>query len=290
MAAERAALRAARDFAAADAIRDRLLAMGFEVEDSPEGPVVRAVEKGGDPGARLRADQVPSVLDEPASGGITAVWVVQGWPEDVVRGVRALRATGGEDVHEVVVHCIPDPPTYPEGVEVVALEADPGWGAAANVGLRRARGGIVVVFDGSVEAQGSIGALREALDDPSVGLVGPWGIVTDDLRTFRDDDGPLVDAIEAYCLAFRRSLAEDGLAFDPKFTFYRSADIEFSFRVAERGLARRIVPLPLVRHEHRMWHATAPAERDRLSKRNFYRFLDRYRGRFDLTVAGEPPG
>jgi hypothetical protein len=35
-----------------------------------------------------------------------------------------------------------------------------------------------------------------------------------------------------------------------------------------------------------MWSNTPEDERERLSKRNFYRFLDRWRGRTDLTVAG----
>ena len=46
------------------------------------------------------------------------------------------------------------------------------------------------------------------------------------------------------------------------------------------------VPLPVERHEHRMWTHTAEDERARLSKRNFYRFLGRWRGRTDLTVRG----
>jgi hypothetical protein len=39
-----------------------------------------------------------------------------------------------------------------------------------------------------------------------------------------------------------------------------------------------------------MWQGTEPAERDRLSKRNYYRFLERFRGRTDLLVdASEAP-
>jgi hypothetical protein len=47
-----------------------------------------------------------------------------------------------------------------------------------------------------------------------------------------------------------------------------------------------IAGLPVVKHEHRLWEATDPEERQRLSKRNFYRFLDRWRDREDLLVGG----
>jgi hypothetical protein len=42
--------------------------------------------------------------------------------------------------------------------------------------------------------------------------------------------------------------------------------------------------LPLRRHEHRGWGDLPQAERDRLSKRNFYRFLDHWGGRRDLLL------
>jgi cysteinyl-tRNA synthetase len=38
--AEREAARAERDFARADAARDRILELGFELRDTPEGPQV----------------------------------------------------------------------------------------------------------------------------------------------------------------------------------------------------------------------------------------------------------
>jgi len=37
-----------------------------------------------------------------------------------------------------------------------------------------------------------------------------------------------------------------------------------------------------------MWTATPSDRRDQLSKRNFYRFLDRWRGRTDLLVEQQP--
>jgi cysteinyl-tRNA synthetase len=95
--------------------------------------------------------------------------------------------------------------------------------------------------------------------------------------------------VEGYLMAFRRDIFTRAGFFDEKFRFYRTADIEFSFRIKNEGLRAVIVPLPLARHEHRMWANTPEEERARLSKRNFYRFLERWRGRTDLTISGSGP-
>jgi hypothetical protein len=43
--------------------------------------------------------------------------------------------------------------------------------------------------------------------------------------------------------------------------------------------------VPAIRHEHRGWTSLPVAERDRLSKRNFYRVLDRFGSRRDLLTS-----
>jgi hypothetical protein len=48
------------------------------------------------------------------------------------------------------------------------------------------------------------------------------------------------------------------------------------------------VPVPVVKHEHRMWEAATEGQRISWSKRNFYRFLDRWRDRWDLVLSGKP--
>jgi GT2 family glycosyltransferase len=63
------------------------------------------------------------------------------------------------------------------------------------------------------------------------------------------------------------------------------ADVELSFRLRDGGNRAVVVSAPVERHEHRLWEATDPAERDRLSRRNMYRFLDRWRERKDLLVG-----
>lgn len=289
LAAERQEARAAKDFARADALRERIAELGFRVADSAEGPTFEPIADATP--ARVRAGDVPSVLDEPATVEVSVQWVVEGWPQDVVRALAGFRAhAGGRSVQYVVADVTEtDPSAYGEEVEVLRLEPGTGWGAARNAGLKRSRGRIVLVLDGSVEPTGDVlGPLEAALEDPSVGVCGPFGIVTHDLQAFEESPGPEVDAIEGYCMAFRRDVLRDAGLFDEKFRWYRTADIECSFRVRDRGLRAVVVDVPVVKHEHRMWHDTEPAERDRLSKRNFYRFLERFRGRTDLLVEPRP--
>jgi cysteinyl-tRNA synthetase len=288
LAAERQEARAAKDFSRADALREAIAELGFRVVDSPQGPTFERLVPSEAP--RLRARDVPSVLDEPPTADVSVHWVVEGWPEDVVRALAGFGAhEGGRSVQYVVADVTDtDPQVYGEGVEVLRLEPGTGWGAARNAGLRRSRGRIVLVVDGSVEPTGDVlTPLEAALEDPSVGVCGPFGIVTRDLQHFEEAPGPEVDAVEGYLMAFRRDVIRDAGLFDERFKWYRTADIECSFRVRDRGLRALVVEVPVVRHEHRAWSSTPPAERDRLSKRNYYRFLERFRGRTDLLV--EPP-
>ena len=289
LAAERDERRRAKDFAAADALRDRILELGFSVIDGPEGPSLEPIEV--DETARIRPRDVESLLDDVPTLDVSVHWVVEGWPEDVVRALTGFRTNEGDrDVQYVLADVTDtDPAVYGEDVEVLRLEPGTGWGAARNAGLKRSRGRIVLAVDGSVEPTGDVfGPLEAALEDPSVGVCGPFGISTDDLREFHDSDGPEVDAIEGYLMAFRRDVIRDVGLFDERFRWYRTADIECSFRIKEAGLRALRVDVPVSKHEHRMYHSTSPDERDRLSKRNYYRFLERFRDRFDLLV--EPPG
>jgi GT2 family glycosyltransferase len=294
LAEQRAAAREAGDFGNADALRDRIADTGWQVLDDPEGwRLVPLATAPAVPPGPVRAADVPSVLQDPARADVSVHWVVEGWPQDVARGIASFRAHQGErTVHHVVTDVTDaDLGTFGDDVEVLTLEAGTGWGAACNAGLRRATGTFVLVVDGSIEADGEVFTpLVSALADPDVGLAGPFGIITHDLRQFEDSAGPGdCDAVEGYLMAMRREILTSVGLFDEKFKWYRTADIEFSFRVKDHRLRTVVVPVPVIRHPHRMWFETEPAERARWSKRNFYRFLDRWRDRWDLVLDPRPP-
>jgi cysteinyl-tRNA synthetase len=289
LAAEREERRASRDFAAADELRNRIAGLGYRVVDAPGGPTLERVEAPAV--ARVRPGDVPSVLDRDPRFDATVQWIVEGWPEDVRRGVEAFgRHAGDRSIQHVVADVTGRAAGTLAGdgdVELVSLVDGTGWAAARNAALRRTLGRIALVLDGSVEPAGDVVApLVEALADPTIGVAGPFGIVTRDLNVFEPSDGPEVDAIEGYLMAFRREVLAAVGGFDERFRWYRSADIELSFRIKDLGLRAVVVDVPLERHEHRTWGAATEDERARWSKRNFNRFLDRFRGRFDLTVGG----
>ncbi|MBI3751009.1 MAG: glycosyltransferase [Chloroflexi bacterium] len=299
----RAVARADGDWATADRLRAEIEATGWKVVDrgtdfrlepahAPdvvEGEVVRYG----------RSDTVPSRLGEAPTGLATAIVVAREDAAGAARAARSILAHAPADVDVVVVadgldderseslvHALPE-----GGVELIRTSAPLGQGASLNAGARRAAGRIVLVVDPSIEATGDVvGPLVESLEDPRVAIAGPFGLVSADLRHFEEtvEPGPAA-AIEGYLQAFRR---DDVLAcgpFDEAFRFYRNLDVWWSLVLRDGSdgsrEARVVAGLPIVRHEHVAWSKTSPAERDRLSKRNFYRLLERFRDRSDLAVG-----
>jgi hypothetical protein len=292
LAERRAQAKSSKDFAAADSLRDQIAELGWTVTDQPGGGW--SLEPLPEPAGLepMSANDVVSVLDAPVDHDATLVWVVEGWPEDFDRAIASFKASQADLKVQYVVADVTgqEQGRWGEEVEVVSLLEGTGWGSALDSGLRRATGENVFILDGSIEATGPvIQVLAEALSDPTIGVCGPYGIVTHDLQQF--DEAPVgtdVDAIEGYLMATRRETLKSVGLFDEKFKWYRTADIEWSFRVKDHGLRAVSREAPVIKHEHRMWFETAPDVRAKWSKRNYYRFLEKFRDRFDLCVDPHP--
>lgn len=287
---ERAAARAARDFARADALRDEIARRGFEVVDTPGGAELRPLARY----ERFDPALVSSALDDPATRAFSVHLLHEGFLSDVERFVAGLEAhCGGHDYEVLLVDngsqdpdALEDLAAAHRDVSVLHLDRVAGWAQARNAGMRRSRGAIVVLADLSVEPTGDVLApLGAALADPRAGIAGPFGVTSRDLREFEEAAGPEVDAIEGYLLAMRRETVAAGALFREQFKWYRNADIDLSFDVRSRGLSAVIAPCPVARHEHRGWTSLAEEERAKASRRNFYRFYDRWKHRHDLLLS-----
>jgi cysteinyl-tRNA synthetase len=247
-------------------------------------------------GSKLQAVKAPPLVEPaPTPRAVTLLTVVHGWRPDAERWLLSVFTHSKADFEAVIVDNSGDQRIAgwlrgraAERLRVVTLDPQLGWAAAVNAGLEAGAGEAVVLFDPGVELKGdAISPLLAALRDPTVAVAGLFGLRAGrEMKEFAESPGPDVDAVEGYCMAFRRADALAVGGFDSRFRFYRIADIEFSFRLRDRGgRAVVVADLPLERHEHRLWDSTDAAERERLSKRNMYRFLDRWRGREDLLVG-----
>ena len=314
LARERAAARTAGDYARADFLRARIESTGWRVVDrgtafhlEPAAPPTieeAGVVRYGSAGA------VPTVLDVPASARFTVLLIAEDQPDDTTRLLDGLRAFAPVGTQVVVVANEPAPeqaarlvagsgdlePVAGSEPEVLWTSARLGRASALNLGLRRARGAVVILADTTVEITGdAFGQVAAALDDPDLAVTGGFGLAAADLRHVVPADGPDVDAIATGWLAFRREdLAALG-PLDEKFAVDVHLDAWWSLVLrAGRDPAqppRRALRLnlPLVRHERHGPDTLAAAERDRLAKRSFYRLLDRFRDRADL-LSGQPAG
>jgi hypothetical protein len=311
-ARRRSDARADRDFATADALRTEIEAAGWRVVDSGtayrlERAVPLDVEVAGE--IRYgRSDAVPSRLDEPPTGLATVAIVASPDAEQTSAALHGLSATAPPGIDVVLVAdglsdrtLLPLRPSLEASdsgvpIELVRTSEPLGHAAALNIGIRRARAAAIVVLDPSITPTGDVVTpLVAALADPTVAIAGPFGMASADLRHFEEVGPPAgpdpidVAAVQGYLMAFRRADAAVRGPMDEAFRFYRNLDIWWSLVLRDEGPGQRprravAVPgVPLVRGEPHAWRNTPPTERDRLSKRSFYRILDRFRDRMDLA-------
>ncbi len=289
--------RVVADFPAADRSRLALLAREVVPEDGPgRTSYRRASALDHRHGLISSPREIPDRRSLPDQVEVSVSLVSNGHPRDLERCLASLQRQRGEHSVEYLVldncgHRIrpalqrladSDPRIHP-----FFADHRLGEGAARNLTLRAARGRVVLLLDTGVELTGDcLGPVVAALEDETVGAVGRWGAVSSDLREFQDSDRAEVDAIDGYCLCFRRSRLTGVGLLDERFRFYRMLDFNFSLALRAAGLRLvRLPELPIRLLHHRGWEDTDPDERERLSRINFRRFYDRWHHRTDLLQA-----
>jgi cysteinyl-tRNA synthetase len=279
-----------------------VVAQGFEVRDAPAGSLVLPAPEWARAQDSVSASrEVESLLEGPAELDFTVGVVAREGCEELARCLNSIQRWLHPHRAEVIVvdngfegecaHYVDELAHSQPQVRVLHADHFLGSAAGRNVCLRQARGRSVLLMDTSVEVEGDIfSRLQPLLDDPTVGVVGRWGVITQDIRNFEEaQTSGDVDAVEGYLLAFRREILREIGLLDEKYRFYRHLDLDFSFAVRSRGYRTLVdTELPLSRHEHVEWQQTPPEERERLSRRNFYRFLHKWGDRMDLIVSARP--
>jgi hypothetical protein len=292
LAARRAQARQARDFAAADALRDQIAAAGWIVTDGPDG---FELTPAGPAGPRYQI--LPDLAAIPPAAGpdrdrvATVALLVEGWPDDLRECVAALLAhapagvvisaldTGnvggsGDTLDELAAG-------HPGRIEAWHVAAGDGWGASRTALLRADPGPVHVIMETSTILTGdAISPLLAAVAADGVVAAGWRGADPDsDLRGFHDAGPGPVSALLGYLLAVRTDVGLAAGGLPARARFYRNADLEFSLRLGRAGqLVVPAGPLPVRQARHRGYHDSDPEYRDRESRRNYGRVLDLLRG------------
>ena len=290
LAEQRAAARAAKDFATSDRLRDEIAALGWTVRDGADGWTLAE---------KPPYDVHPSVRDlpdrsaEPDGGRCTVAVLVEGWPDDIRTCVEALLSHTPDDVAVLLLENGPTDAgavvhelASSERVEELHVERPAGWSEARQALLRYDTAAVHVLLDPSTVLEGdAITPVLAAFDDASVAGAGWRGVNVADGWTEFVDAGPgEVEALLGYLFAVRRSAAAQ-VPLPAKARFYRNADMEWSYLLRDAGVGRLIaIDLPVRQDRHRGYHDSDPDFRDRESRRTYDRFLQRFRTREDLRL------
>src|SRR3954453_9312133 len=136
---QRADARAAKDFAAADALRDEIAEHGWLVTDAPGGFDLEPSDDDEPAAGAVAPSEVGSMLDREPVFDVAVHWVCEGWLDDIDRAIAAFAANAGSRRLQFVVADVTGEAVGRWGerddVEVVWLRDDVGWAAARNAGL-----------------------------------------------------------------------------------------------------------------------------------------------------------
>ncbi len=300
-------LREQVNYPTADNLRAELVSSGYVVQDTPQATRVRPKTSLERLEERWRwvssSREVDSALDSPDRYDFTFILNAYNYVDDVQRCVTAMRGYAQGFTAEIIVINNGSTDNTAEWLEqyqgddadfhVVHCDHVIGDAAGKNIGLKLSRGKYIVILDASTEIVGDVlKPIAEQLSDESVGIFGPYGLTTDDMQHFHEEvEKGEADAMQAYCMAFRREAVKKVGLMHEGFRFYRNLDIDYCFQFKEKGY--RVLAdssLPMVRHEHRQWTELEDGQRDEMSRKNFGRFLRRWGNRPDLLISAGARG
>ena len=301
-------LRLHQNYPQADSIRQDLSHEGYLVRDTERGSLVTPRRLDEEFAVLARSSDTQDNTHLPDLFEFSVNLLAHNSKDDVERCIESIRChVRGYTTEVVVIDNGSTDETLPYlqqlarqenligedgqhiGLHVLFADHNMGFAAGRNATMRVSRGHYIVLMDTSIEVKGDIWTpLITALKSSEVGLAGPYGLTTEDLRDFHESPGPQVDAIEGYLMGFRRGLLQEVGWIDEKFRFYRLMDIFYSFFFKAAGYQAVTVPevVALIeKHPHREWYSLSEEERRTKSKKNYDIFRDRWHHGESLLVT-----
>ncbi|MBM3655638.1 MAG: glycosyltransferase family 2 protein [Actinobacteria bacterium] len=163
-----------------------------------------------------------------------------------------------------------------------------GWGHSVNYLLNNSSEKYLVIMDSStIFTSDAISPTLEKLEQgyQAVGWRGGLVNIEDQWRSIDDKGVGEVDVLFSYFLALDRQFAISAGGANPSATYYRNADIELSLALRAAGAKLYQIDLDLRQERHHGYHDVDPDFREKKSKENYNRILEKYRGRSDILSA-----
>jgi GT2 family glycosyltransferase len=294
---ERDLLRRRGQYERADELKEQIEAAGYVVKDNPHGAhlvILPSIEMDG---KLYRTSRVlPSLLDESDTCTFSVNLLARNTHEQTRRCIESILRFAGDTSLEIVLvdnasddglDLWADAFKYREPrLRVLRATRMMGVAEARNIGLKQSRGRYILLLDTNIELTGDIFTpLAETLAKSEVGVTGLHGLHTTDLRHFEESQQPEVEVIDGQCMAFRRQLLKRAGLFDERYRYAHYMDVDFNFALRDQGAQAVVTPdLPVICHPDAQDSRMSDAERLRLTKRNFYRFLGKWGDRDDLLL------
>ncbi|HZU68993.1 MAG TPA: glycosyltransferase [Ktedonobacteraceae bacterium] len=294
---ERDSLRKKGKYARADELKQQIEEAGYGIKDNPHGAhlvILPSVEIDGE--VYRTTGRVPSLLQIPDRCLFSVNVLARNNFEQVRRCIESILRFAGEHTFEIM---LVDNASQDEvytwakaaqgdipNLHILRISRQAGEAEARNIGLKQSTGKYILLLEANIELNGDVFTpLLRSLSSGTTGITGLHGLLTDDLRHFEESSAAEVEAISAACMAFPRKLLRKTGLFDERYRFPYYMDIDFNFAVRDTGVRAVVTPdLPLVCHPAQQRADLSDAERTRLIKRNYYRFLQKWGQREDLLL------
>jgi hypothetical protein len=160
-----------------------------------------------------------------------------------------------------------------------------GWGNVINHFFNTLTEDYLIIMDNSTTFTADpITHTLNTLADGYQGVGWKGGLIDigNEWRTITDKGIGEVDVLFSYYFALDRRFAIAAGGANPSAKYYRNADLELSLAIRDAGGKLMQMDLPLTQGRHHGYHDVDPDYRDKNSRKNYQRILDRFRGKNEI--------
>lgn len=245
---ERDLLRRKGHYAKADVLKQQLEDAGYAVKDNPHGAHLVILPSIFVDGIQYRTiHQLPSLLEEADQCTFSVNILARNNSDEARRCIESVLQFAGTTSVEVMLIDNSSQDGFDiwaealhhrdKRVHVLRSTRKMGIAEAYNIGLLQSRGHYILLLDTTIELTGDIFTpLAQTLSDPSIGLTGPRGLVTDNMRHFEETDELEVEVIDGRCMAFRRTALKKAGLLDEGYRYSEFMDVDFSFAMRDNDV------------------------------------------------------